>query len=98
MCVPDSKLHPSLLHRLRIELHAAWLAARDNRTPWYAVVIPLGLWLFAKMLPTGLLDQYRAVAERESERPNSMWGVAIVILLWLLAAALIYLLLAFSFN
>jgi uncharacterized membrane protein YkvA (DUF1232 family) len=127
--VANDKLHPSLLHRVRIELHAAWLAARDHRTPWYArvfgllltayalspldlvpdfipviglvddaIVIPVGLWLFAKMLPVGLLDQCRAIAERESERPRSTWGVIIVILLWLAAAGLIYLLLAFSFN
>ncbi|HEX9932366.1 MAG TPA: YkvA family protein [Allosphingosinicella sp.] len=27
---------PSLAKRLRIDAHAAWLAARDPRCPWYA--------------------------------------------------------------
>lgn len=26
----------SLAHRIRVDAHAAWLAARDPRTPWYA--------------------------------------------------------------
>ncbi len=120
-----TKLNPSLLHKLRVEIHAAWLAARDPRTPWYAslfgllitayalspldlvpdfipvlglvddvVLIPLGLWLFLKMLPTGVFDECKARAEAASERPHSAWGAAIVVLLWLLAAALLYFLLS----
>jgi len=127
--VADGKLHPSLLHRLRIELHAVWLAARDRRTPWFArlfgllltayalspldlvpdfipivgllddaVIIPVGLWLFARMLPTGLLDECRAAAERASEQPRSVIGAVIVVLVWLLTAWLIYELLAANFD
>ena len=81
-----SQRNPSLGHRLRVEVHAAWLAARDPRTAWYAqlfglvltayalspidiipdfipilgmlddaILIPVGIWLFVKMLPAGLL-------------------------------------------
>jgi len=120
-----ARVNPSLLHRLRIEVHAAWLAARDPRAPWYAslfglfvtayamspldlvpdfipvlgllddvVLIPLGLWLFLKMLPPGLFDECKARAEAASERPNSAWGAALVVLLWLLAAVAVYWLLA----
>jgi uncharacterized membrane protein YkvA (DUF1232 family) len=116
-----TKLNPSLLHKLRVEIHAAWLAARDPRAPWYAslfgilitayamspldlvpdfipvlgllddvVVIPLGLWLFLKMLPPGLFNECKARAEAASERPASAWGAILVVLLWLLTAALIY--------
>ena len=107
----------SLVHRIRVDAHAAWLAARDRRTPWYArafgllitayalspidlipdfipvlgliddaVLIPLGIWLFVKMLPDGVFEEHRAVAAAAAERPGSAWGAAIVVLLWILAA------------
>ncbi|MDB5697386.1 MAG: hypothetical protein JWN69_190 [Alphaproteobacteria bacterium] len=119
----------SLIHKLRIDVHAAWLAARDRRTPWYArafglfitayalspldlipdfipglgllddaLLIPLGIWLFTKMLPPGLYDEYRAEAERASQNPRSWIGALIVVCLWLLAAALLYRLLASNYN
>ncbi|WP_332811284.1 YkvA family protein [Sphingomonas sp.] len=119
----------SLLHRLRIDVHAAWLAARDRRTPWYArafglfitayalspldlipdfipvlgllddaLLIPLGLWLFTRMLPPGLFDECRAEAERVSQEPRSWVGALIIVCLWLVAAALLYRLLASAYN
>ena len=127
--MPVRRLHPSLLHRLRVEIHAAWLAARDPRTPWYArlfglfltayalspldlvpdfipvlglvddaIVLPLGLWAFVRMLPDGLFDECRARAEEASERPRSATGALIVVLLWLLSAWLLYELLAWSYG
>ena len=119
---------PSLARRLRVDAHAAWLAARDPRTPWYArlfgllvtayalspidlipdfipvlglmddaLLIPLGLWLFVKMLPKGLIEEHRAAAARAAERPGSAWGAAIVLAVWLLAALLVAYLLGFGF-
>ena len=116
---PPAAGSPSLAHRLRIDAHAAWLAARAVRCPWHArlfgllitayalspidlipdfipvlgliddaLLIPLGLWLFARLLPPGLLDEHRAVAEEAAKRPHSLWGIAIVFILWLLAALL----------
>ena len=52
----------------------------------YAVLIPLGIWLFVKMLPDGVFEEHRAVAAAAAERPGSAWGAAIVVLLWILAA------------
>ena len=109
----------SLVHRLRVDAHAAWLAARDPRTPWYArafgmavtayalspidlipdfipilgllddaLLIPLGLWLFVKMLPAGVFAEHRAAAEVAAERPGSAAGALIVVALWIAAAAL----------
>jgi uncharacterized membrane protein YkvA (DUF1232 family) len=119
----------SLARRLRVDAHAAWLAARDPRTPWYArafgllvtayalspldlipdfipilgllddvVLIPLGIWLFLKMLPAGIFDEHRATAAEAAERPGSAWGAAIVVTLWILAALLIARLLGFDFD
>lgn len=110
---------PSLVKRLKIDAHAAWLAARDPRTPWYArafgllvtayalspidlipdfipvlgllddaVLIPLGIWLFVKMLPEGLFEEHRAAAALAAERPTSMAGILMVIAIWIAAAAL----------
>lgn len=115
---------PSLLRRLRVDAHAAFLAARDRRTPWYArafgivvtayalspidlipdfipilgllddfILIPLGVWLFVKMLPPGRFQEHRQAAEQAAERPRSAVGLAIVLILWLAAAVLVWLLL-----
>lgn len=127
--MPVRNRDTSLLHKLRIDVHAAWLAARDRRTPWYArafglfitayalspldlipdfipvlglvddaLLIPLGLWLFTRMLPSGLFDECRAEAERISQQPRSWVGALIIVCLWLVAAALLYRLLASFYN
>jgi len=125
---PPRGRSPSLLHRLRIEAHAAWLSARDPRTPWYArafglvvtayalspidlipdfipilgllddaILIPLGLWLFAKMLPPGLFEEHRREAEVAAERPRSAMGALIVIAVWIAAALLVWALLRWNY-
>ena len=119
---------PSLLKNLRIEAHAAWLAARDPRCPWHArvlglvitayalspidlipdfipvlgllddaLIVPLGIWLFVQMLPTGLFNECRARAAEAAERPQSVWGAVIVVVVWILAALLTAHLLGFRF-
>ena len=111
----------SLAGRIRIEAHAAWLAARDPLCPWHAravgllvtayalspidlipdfipvlglvddvLIVPAGLWLFARLLPEGLLDRCRAEAEAAADRPSSRAGILIVLLVWIAAAALIW--------
>lgn len=119
---------PSLVSRLRISAHAAWLAARDPRTPWYArafglviaayalspidlipdfipvlgllddaLLIPLGIWLFMKMLPDGLFEEHRRTAEQAAERPISRAGALIVLLVWAAAALSAWALLRWSY-
>jgi uncharacterized membrane protein YkvA (DUF1232 family) len=111
---------PSLAQRMRIEAHAAWLAARDPRCPWQAralglfvtayalspidlipdfipvlgllddaLLIPLGLWLFVRMLPPDLLAEHRAAAAAAAERPVSRAGVLLVLAAWLAALLLL---------
>jgi len=63
-----------------------------------AVLIPLGIWLFVKMLPTGVFEEHRAAAAAAAKRPGSIWGAAIVMTLWILAALLIARLLGFDFD
>ncbi len=100
-------------HRMRIDAHAVWLAARDSRTPLPArllglavaayalspidlipdfvpllgllddlVLLPLGVWLFVRMVPAPLFAEHRLEAEMASERPVSRDGAFIVLLIW----------------
>ena len=116
----DDEQRPSLARRIRIDAHAAWLAARDPRCPWHArafglfvtayalspidlvpdfipvlgllddaLLIPLGLWLFVRMVPGGLMAEHRAAAEAAAERPVSRGGIALVIGAWAAAAAIV---------
>ena len=62
-----------------------------------ALLVPLGIWLFVKMLPQGLFDECRARAAEAAERPRSAWGAVIVIAVWILAALLTAHLLGFRF-
>lgn len=115
------RIGPSLATRIRIDAHAAWLAARDPRCPWHAraigllitayalspidlipdfipvlgllddaLLIPAGIWLFVKLLPPGLFEEHRVAAANAAQRPTSKWGVAIVVLLWIAAAMLVW--------
>ncbi len=48
---------PSLLGRLRIDAHAAWLAARDPRAPWYARALGLLVTAYA-LSPIDLIPDF----------------------------------------
>ncbi len=52
-----------------------------------AIILPVGLWLFLKILPKGSFDRHRAIAEEASHRPISWAGAAMIALIWLLAFA-----------
>ena len=57
-----------------------------------AILIPLGVWLFVKMVPPAIYARHRAEAEAASHRPVSRTAAAIIILIWIGAAAWIALL------
>lgn len=48
---------PSLTHRIRIEAHAVWLAARDPRTPWLAKLVGLAVAAYA-LSPIDLIPDF----------------------------------------
>jgi uncharacterized membrane protein YkvA (DUF1232 family) len=48
---------PSLVHRLRVETHALWLAVRDPRTPWPARLIGLLVAAYA-LSPIDLVPDF----------------------------------------
>ena len=50
-----------------------------------AILIPLGIWLFLKLIPPDIYATHRAMAEAASTRPVSRTGAAIIVLIWLAA-------------
>jgi len=63
-----------------------------------AILIPLGVWLFEKMVPAGLLAEHRATAEAASERPVSRWGILIVVAIWAALAYLAWTIVVFDYD
>lgn len=61
-----------------------------------ALLIPLGVWLFEKMMPPALFAEHRARAEIETQRPVSWAGVLIIVAIWAGAAWLLWSLIATS--
>lgn len=55
-----------------------------------AILIPLGVWLFERLVPAEQFAEHRAAAEAASHRPVSWGGIAIVLGLWALAAWLVW--------
>jgi uncharacterized membrane protein YkvA (DUF1232 family) len=49
------------------------------------VLVPLGILLASKLIPDGLMREFRAEASSR-ERPSSRLGLALVVLGWLLVA------------
>jgi uncharacterized membrane protein YkvA (DUF1232 family) len=47
-----------------------------------AILVPLGVWLFMRMIPRALHARHRAEAEAAAARPVSRWGAAAVVALW----------------
>ncbi|MDT9598088.1 YkvA family protein [Sphingosinicella rhizophila] len=48
---------PSLFHKLRVDAHAAWLAARDPRCPWHARLVGLVVTAYA-LSPIDLIPDF----------------------------------------
>jgi uncharacterized membrane protein YkvA (DUF1232 family) len=109
------------MRQVKLDVQAAWLAARDPRCPWHArafgllvaayalspidlipdfipvlgllddaLLVPLGIWAFVKMLPPGLFEEHRALAAAAPKRPRSLAGAAIVLAVWVAAAFLLW--------
>ena len=63
-----------------------------------ALLIPLGIWLFERLLPAGRMEQYRAEALEAQSGPEGMAGVAIVVALWAAMVVVGYLLVRFLWS
>ena len=51
-----------------------------------AILIPIGIWLFRKAVPTEIFARNLATAEAASVHPVSKAAAAIIVVLWLAAA------------
>lgn len=120
---------PSLVHQIRVEAHAVWLAVRDPRTPLLAkivgmmiagyalspidlipdfvpvfglvddaIFIPMGVWLFTRMISPAQFAEHRAAAETASRRPVFRLGIFIILAIWAFVAWLVWSSIAILFD
>jgi uncharacterized membrane protein YkvA (DUF1232 family) len=106
--------------RMKRDVVALWLAARDPRTPILAkiaaavvaayalspidlipdfvpvlgylddvIIVPLGIMLALRLMPAALMAEFREAATQRLDRPTSRAGLAFILALWLVAAALL---------
>jgi uncharacterized membrane protein YkvA (DUF1232 family) len=106
--------------RLKRDVVALWLAARDPRTPLAAkalaalvaayalspidlipdfmpvlgylddlIIVPLGVALAVRLIPSALMAEFRRTAEQRLERPKSRLGAAAVVVLWVAVGILL---------
>jgi uncharacterized membrane protein YkvA (DUF1232 family) len=99
--------------RIKRDVTAIYLAARDPRVPWYAkavalcvagyalspidlipdfipilgylddlIIVPLGILLVVRLIPSEILAEYRVIAAASAERPTSRSAAAIIIAIW----------------
>ncbi|MFC0389351.1 YkvA family protein [Muricoccus vinaceus] len=53
------------------------------------VIVPLGILLVVRLVPPALMAKFREDAARREERPGSLTGTVIIIVLWVAGAALL---------
>ena len=53
------------------------------------IIVPLGIFLAVRLIPPGLMEEFRQAAAQRLERRSSLAGLAFVLALWLAAAALL---------
>ena len=51
------------------------------------ILVPLGIWLVVRLIPPEILAEHRAAAAAAGRPPRSIVGAAVIVGLWLLAAA-----------
>ena len=61
------------------------------------LIVPAGIWLVARLLPPGRMDEHRQVALAAAERPVSKAGIAIVVARWAVLAWLAWSLLSWAY-
>jgi uncharacterized membrane protein YkvA (DUF1232 family) len=53
------------------------------------LIVPVGIWIAVRLVPTELMDEFRAAAEKVEARPRSRAGAFLVVAVWLAAAGLL---------
>jgi uncharacterized membrane protein YkvA (DUF1232 family) len=52
------------------------------------VIVPMGILLTIRLIPDGLMDEFRAEATRRVGQPISRVGAALIVVVWMVALAL----------
>ena len=63
-----------------------------------AILIPAGVWLFERLVTPEQMAEHRTAAEAASHRPTSWLGLAIVVMVWLAAFALVWSVFRFAYD
>jgi uncharacterized membrane protein YkvA (DUF1232 family) len=50
------------------------------------LIVPLGIMLVVKLVSKSLMEEFRAAAQLQSERPTSRTGLVFVVAVWVIAA------------
>ncbi len=53
------------------------------------VIVPLGIWIVVRLVPSSLMQEFRAEAARMEARPVSRAGALAIVLLWIVSAGLL---------
>lgn len=53
------------------------------------ILVPLGIALAVRLIPAGLMAEFRSEAERRAERPKSRIAAVVIAAVWLAAAGLL---------
>ena len=49
-------------------------------------ILPLGIWLVVRLIPDGIMVEYRARANEAGQRPTSRAGMVAILLVWMVSA------------
>jgi uncharacterized membrane protein YkvA (DUF1232 family) len=52
------------------------------------IIVPAGILLIVRLIPHGLMDEFRAEAARREGRPSSRVGAVVIVIIWIAAIAL----------
>lgn len=52
------------------------------------ILVPAGLWLVIRLVPRPVMEEFRTRAEASSARPQSKLAGGVIVLIWLVVAAL----------
>jgi uncharacterized membrane protein YkvA (DUF1232 family) len=53
------------------------------------LIVPAGIWIAVRLVPAGLMEEFRATAARLETQPRSRAGALLVVAAWLVAAGLL---------
>jgi uncharacterized membrane protein YkvA (DUF1232 family) len=51
------------------------------------LIVPVGIWLSVRLIPTPLMLEFREEADRRAARPTGYEAAVVIVLVWLAAAA-----------